>query len=96
MALQQITAADIVGWDSLQDIAFSSEKWWLKLRPNFAGDNELILQLTDEFIVLVKASLGESTVDFKPKDTDHRQTNLVAIIDFKEFTTTTRVLTFGQ
>ncbi len=33
MTLQQITASDIAGWDSLQDIANSFEKRGLKPRP---------------------------------------------------------------
>ncbi len=91
MTLQQITAADIAGWDSLQDIADSFEKRGLKPRPNLGEDNELVLQLADdEFVVLVNAGPGESATDFKP-DNRSRHTNLVATNDFEEFTFLTRM-----
>ena len=67
MTLQQITANDIAGWDSLDDIASSFEKRGLKPRDNLGDENELVLQLTDtEFIVIVEAGPGESATDFKP------------------------------
>ncbi|PSQ51955.1 hypothetical protein BRD20_09045 [Halobacteriales archaeon SW_8_65_20] len=91
MTLQQITAADIAGWDSLQDIADSFEKRGLKPRPKLGEDHELVLQLADdEFVVLVNAGPGESATDFKP-DNRSRHTNLVATNDFKEFTFLTRM-----
>ncbi len=91
MTLQQITAADITGWDSLQDIADSFEKRGLKPRPNLGEDNDLVLQLADdEFVVLVNAGPGESATDFKP-DNRSRHTNLVATNDFEEFTFLTRM-----
>ena len=97
MALGQITAADIAGWDSLQDIAESFEKRGLKPRLSLGDDNELVLQLADdEFMVLVEAGPGESATEFKPRDVDRRHTNLVATNDFEEFTFLTRVRTFGQ
>jgi hypothetical protein len=97
MATQQITASDIAGWDTLDDIAESFEKKGLKPRSNLGEDNELVLQLADdEFIVLVEAGPGESATDFKPKDTHRRHTNLVATNDFEDFTFLTRVRTFGQ
>jgi len=97
MTLQQITAKDIAGWDSLQDIADSFEKRGLKPRPNLGEDNELVLQLADdEFVVLVNAGPGESATDFKP-DNRSRHTNLVATNDFDEFTFLTRMRTWeGQ
>ncbi len=91
MTLQQITADDIAGWDSLQDIADSFKKRGLKPRQNLGGDNELVLQLADdEFVVLVNAGPGESAKDFKP-DNRSRHTNLVATNDFDEFTFLTRM-----
>ncbi|MUV85521.1 type II restriction endonuclease subunit M [Natronomonas sp. CBA1123] len=91
MTLQQITANDIAGWDSLDDIASSFEKRGLKPRPNLGDENELVLQLTDnEFIVLVEAGAGESATDFKP-DNRNRRTNLVATNDYEEFTFLTRI-----
>ena len=90
MTLQQITAADIAGWDSLQDIADSFEKRGLKPRPKLGEANELVLQLADdEFVVLVNAGPGESATDFKP-DNRSQHTNLVATNNFKEFTFLTR------
>lgn len=97
MTLQPITASDIEGWNSLEDIANSFGKRGLKLRPNLGDDNTLVLQLADdEFIELVEAGPGESATDFKPKDVDRRHTNLVATNDFEEFTFLTRIRTFGQ
>jgi len=91
MALQQITADDIAGWDSLQDIADSFEKRGLKPRSNLGEDNELVLQLgDDEFVVIVNAGPGESATDFKP-DNRSRHTNLVATNDFEDFTFLTRM-----
>ncbi|QIO25288.1 Eco57I restriction-modification methylase domain-containing protein [Haloarcula sp. JP-L23] len=91
MTLQQITANDIAGWDSLQDIADSFEKRGLKPRPNLGEDDELVLQLADdEFVVLVNAGPGESATDFKP-DNRSRHTNLVATNEFEEFTFLTRM-----
>ncbi len=91
MTLQQITANDIAGWDSLQDIADSFEKRGLKPRSNLGEDNQLVLQLADdEFVVLVNAGPGESATDFKP-DNRSRHTNLVATNDFEEFTFLTRM-----
>ena len=97
MTLQQITANDIAGWDSLLDIANSFEKRGLKPRPNLGEDNQLVLQLADdEFVVLVNAGPGESATDFKP-DNRSRHTNLVATNDFEEFTFLTRMRTWeGQ
>jgi len=89
-ALQQITANDIAGWDSLSEVASTLEKRGLKVRENLGEDNELVLQLTDrEFIVLVEAGPGESASDFKPDDR-RRRTNLVATNDYEEFTFLTR------
>ncbi|OYR72599.1 Eco57I restriction-modification methylase domain-containing protein [Halorubrum ezzemoulense] len=91
MSVQQITAKDIAGWDSLQDIADSFAKRGLKPRSNLGGDNELVLQLDDdEFVVLVNAGPGETATDFKP-DNRSRHTNLVATNDFEEFTFLTRM-----
>ncbi|ELZ21161.1 hypothetical protein C475_19433, partial [Halosimplex carlsbadense 2-9-1] len=91
MTLQQITASDIAGWDSLQDIASSFEKRGLKPRPKLGGDNELVVQLDDdEFIVIVNAGPGETAADFKPENRS-RHTNLVATNDFETFTFITRV-----
>jgi len=91
MALQQITAADISGWDSLQDIANSFEKRGLKPKTNLGEDHQLVLQLSDdEFVVLVEAGPGESATDFKPENRA-RHTNLVATNDFENFTFLTRV-----
>ncbi len=91
MTLQQITASDIAGWDSLEDIANSFEKRGLKPRPNLGEKHELVLQLADdEFVVLVNAGPGESATDFKP-DNRSRHTNLVATHDFEEFTFLTRM-----
>ncbi|WP_312908199.1 Eco57I restriction-modification methylase domain-containing protein [Natronosalvus caseinilyticus] len=89
--LQQITAKDIAGWDSLSDVASTFEKRGLKVRENLGEDNELVLQLTDrEFIVLIEAGAGESASDFKPDDR-RRRTNLVATNDYEEFTFLTRI-----
>jgi len=91
MTLQQITATDITGWNSLQDIARSFEKRGLKPRPHLGEDYELVLQLTDdEFVVLVNAGPGEPATDFKP-DNRSRHTNLVATNDFEKFTFLTRM-----
>ena len=91
MTNQQITASDISGWDSLQDIANSFEKRGLKPQPDLGDDNQLVLQLSDdEFIVVVRAGPGESATDFKPENRA-RHTNLVATNDFEDFTFITRV-----
>jgi type I restriction-modification system DNA methylase subunit len=91
MTLEQITAADIADWDSLDDISSSFEKRGLKPRENLGDENELVLQLTDtEFIVIVEAGPGESATDFKP-DNRNRRTNLVATNDYEEFTFLTRI-----
>lgn len=96
MALQKITANDISGWNSLQDIAGSFEKRGLKLRPNLGEDNELILQLAaDEFIRLVKDVPGESATEFKP-DSRQKHTTLVAANNFEEFTVLTRMRSWGD
>ena len=91
MATEQITATDIAGWNSLDDIANSFEKRGLIPQPDLGEDNELVLQLSDdEFVVLVKAGPGESATDFKPENRA-RHTNLVATNEFEEFTFITRV-----
>jgi hypothetical protein len=91
MALQQITADDISGWDSLDAIASSFEKRGLKQRPKLGDENELVLQLSDtDFIVLVEAGPGESASEFKP-DNLNRHTNLVATNNYEDFTFLTRV-----
>jgi len=91
MATEQITATDIAGWNSLNDIANSFEKRGLRPQPGLGDNNELVLQLSDdEFVVLVKAGPGESATDFKPENRA-RHTNLVATNDFEEFTFITRV-----
>ncbi|QUJ74759.1 hypothetical protein [Haloarcula marismortui] len=86
MTLQQITADDISGWDSLDDIASSFEKRGLRRRPKRGEENEIVLQLADdEFIKLVKAGANESTSDYKPENLI-QSTNLVATNDYTEFT----------
>ncbi|WP_207588489.1 Eco57I restriction-modification methylase domain-containing protein [Halomontanus rarus] len=91
MAIQQITASDIAGWDSLQDIAASFEKRGLKPRPNLGEDHHLVLQLSDEeFVTIVEAGPGESATDFKPQNRT-RHTNFVATNDYEDFTFITRV-----
>jgi hypothetical protein len=95
MAVQQITASDITGWDSLQDIADSFEKRGLKHRPNLGENNELVLQIDDdEFVVLVEAGPGQSATDFKP-DNRTRHTNLVATNNFENFTFLSRMRSWG-
>lgn len=94
MTLQKITADDIVGWESLQDIADSFEKRGLKSRPNLGEEHEFVLQLADgEFITLINAGPGESATDYKP-DSRSRHTNLVATKNFEEFTIITRSRTW--
>ncbi|WP_179231106.1 Eco57I restriction-modification methylase domain-containing protein [Halorubrum ezzemoulense] len=91
MTLQQIKAADIAGWDSLEDIAASFEKRGLEEQPDLGDENKLVLQLTDtEFITIVDAQAGETATDHKP-DNRTRRTNLVATNDFENFTFLTRV-----
>ena len=91
MTRQQITADDIAGWDSLEDIAASFEKRGLEEQPDLGEENELVLQLTDtEFITIVDAQAGETATDHKP-DNRTRRTNLVATNDFENFTFLTRV-----
>lgn len=65
MTLQQITASDIAGWDSLQDIGDSFKKRELKPRPNLGDDNELVLQIDGDEFIVVNAAPGESAIDFK-------------------------------
>jgi len=57
MTLQQITANDIAGWDSLQDIADSFEKRGLKPRPNLGKTTNWFSNL------LTTNSLCSSTQD---------------------------------
>ena len=91
MTLGQISAADIAGWDSLDEIAASFEKRGLEPRPEFGGENELALQLTDEeFVVLVEAGPGESATEYRPT-TRNRRTTLVATDGFEQFTLLTRL-----
>ena len=91
MAVQQITAADINNWNSLEDIATSFEKRGLKPLPDISDDNRLVLELADgEFIELVQAGTGKSATDYKPGSIT-RHTNLVATDDYETFTFITRV-----
>ncbi|WP_168654368.1 Eco57I restriction-modification methylase domain-containing protein [Halorubrum sp. PV6] len=91
MSVQQITAKDIAGWESLQDIADSFAKRGLKPQPDLGENNQFVLQLDDdEFVVLVNAGPSETATDFKP-DNRSRHTNLVATNDFEEFTFLTRM-----
>jgi len=96
MTLQQIVAADIARWNSLEDIASTFKKRDLTPRPDLGEDHQLPLQLDDdEFIVLVEAGPGENARDFKPDNMD-RHTNLVATNDFDSFTFIKRVRTWDQ
>jgi len=92
MALQPITADDIAGWDSLEDIASSFEKRGIKPLPDVIDDDhKLALELAEgEFIVLVEAGAGKSAKDHKPTSVS-RHTNLVATDDYETFTFVTRV-----
>jgi hypothetical protein len=91
MAVQQITAADVKNWNSLEDIATSFEKRGLKPLPDISDDNRLVLELADgEFIELVQAGTGKSATDYKPGSIT-RHTNLVATDDYESFTFITRV-----
>ncbi|WP_436932458.1 Eco57I restriction-modification methylase domain-containing protein [Halosimplex halobium] len=87
MTLQQITADDIAGWDSLDEIAASFEELGLERRPSVGEKDEIVLQLADtEFIKLVEADSGESASDHKPEGNWYQRTNFVATNDYDEFT----------
>ena len=91
MAAQQITAADITNWNSLEDIAKSFEKRGLKPQSELGEENRFVLELADgEFIELVQAGTGKSATDYKPGSIT-RHTNLVATNDYETFTFVTRV-----
>jgi hypothetical protein len=91
MAAQQITAADITNWNSLEDIAASFEKRGLEPQPEIGEENRFVLELADgEFIELVQAGTGKSATDYKPGSIT-RHTNLVATDDYETFTFITRV-----
>jgi type I restriction-modification system DNA methylase subunit len=90
MTSGQITADDIINWNSLDDIATSLEKRCLERHPDLGDDNRIVLELADgEFMELVEAGAGKSATDYKPGSVT-RHTNLVSTDDFETFTFITR------
>jgi hypothetical protein len=90
MTSGQITADDIINWNSLDDIATSLEKRGLEHHPDLGDDNRIVLELADgEFMELVEAGAGKSATDYKPGSVT-RHTNLVSTDDFETFTFITR------
>jgi len=93
---EQITASDIIGWDSLGDVAGSLEKRGLKPRSDLGAHNERVLELgDDEYIVVIEAAPEESADQYVPESTS-RHTNIVATDDFGTFTFISRVRSWQE
>jgi hypothetical protein len=93
---EEITAADIIDWDSLEDMSRSFERRGLVPRPELGAQNERVLELgDDEYIVLIEASPDESADDYRPESTS-RHTNIVATDEFGAFTFISRIRSWEE
>lgn len=96
MNTEQITAKDIIDWNSLGDIVASFEKRGLEPRPRLGAQNERLLGIgNDEYIVVIEAYPDESVDDYVPESTS-RHTNIVASNDFERFTFISRIRSWQE
>jgi len=93
---EQITADDIIDWNSLGDIVASFEKRGLEPRPTMGAQNERVLGIgNDEYIVVIEAGPHEAADDYLPESTS-RHTNIVASEDFGRFTFISRLRSWEE
>jgi len=93
---EQITADDIIDWNSLGDIVASFEKRGLEPRPELGAQNERLLGIgNDEYIVVIEAYPDESADDYVPESTS-RHTNIVASNGFEQFTFISRIRSWQE
>lgn len=93
---EQITATDIIDWNSLGDIVASFEQRGLEARPNMGAQNERLLGIgNDEYIVVIEAYPDESPEDYVPESTS-RHTNIVASHDYEQFTFISRIRSWQE
>ncbi len=93
---EQITAADIIDWNSLGDIVASFEKRGLEPRPSMGAQNERLLGIgNDEYIVIIEAKPDESADDYQPESTS-RHTHIVASEGYDRFTFVSRIRSWEE
>lgn len=93
---EQITATDIIDWNSLGDIVASFEKRGLEPRPDLGAQNERVLGIgNDEYIVVIEAGPDESVDDYQPESTS-RHTHVVATPDYDRFTFISRIRSWEE
>jgi hypothetical protein len=96
VSTEQITATDIIDWNSLGDIVASFEKRGLESRPDLGEQNERVLGIgNDEYIVVIEAHEGESTENYVP-ESKSRHTHIVASHDFDRFTFISRIRSWQE
>ncbi len=94
---QQITAADVAGWTSLEDISTSLQKRGLVPREDLGEDDELVMELDDDqFVSIIEAGPTQDAKSFTNRMTYRRHTNLVSTNEFEEFTFISRRRSFGE
>jgi len=94
---QQITAADVAGWTSLEDISTSLQKRGLVPREDLGEDDELVMELDeDQFVSIIEAGPTQDAKSFTSRMTYRRHTNLVSTNEFEEFTFISRRRSFGE
>ncbi|SFR38572.1 hypothetical protein SAMN04487947_0748 [Halogeometricum rufum] len=97
MDTQQITAADVAGWTSLEDISTSLQKRGLVPREDLGEDDELVMELDDDqFVSIIEAGPTQEAKSFTNRMTYRRHTNLVSTNEFEEFTFISRRRSFGE
>lgn len=94
---KQITAADVAGWTSLEDISKSLQKRGLVPREDLGEDDELVMELDDDqFVSIIEAGPTQDAKSFTNRMTYRRHTNLVSTNEFEEFTFISRRRSFGE
>jgi len=97
MDTQKVTAADVVGWTSLEDISTSLQKRGLVPREDLGEDDELVMELDDDqFVSIIEAGPTQDAKSFTNRMTYRRHTNLVSTNEFEEFTFISRRRSFGE
>ena len=94
---QQITAADVAGWTSIEDISQSLQKRGLVPREDLGEDDELVMELDDDqFVSIIEAGPTQDAKSFTNQMSYRRHTNLVSTNEFEEFTFISRRRSFGE
>jgi hypothetical protein len=88
--MEKIVREDILGWDSLSEIADSLEKRGFQ-RTELGRNDEIVMSAGDQdFIAIVEASQDQTPSDYNKRLDTNRHTQVVSTEDYDAFTFTTQ------